>query len=82
MAGSVPNLVRVRVIASEANIKHISEVISEALEKNGVQVLEQSRPYPVDYPDQDKKRVYITGQLRSYATAEKEVRYEDMGEQP
>ena len=82
MAGSVPNLVRVRVIASEANIKHMAEVVCVALEQEGVQVLEQSRPYPVDYPDQDKKRVYITGQARVYATAKPDVRYEDMGEQP
>ncbi len=81
--GTDPNLVRVRVIASEEQIKRVAHVIADALEKEGVVVLEWGRPYPCDQPDADKRKLYITGLVRKFATAQPEIKYEPIeGEQP
>lgn len=60
MTGTVGNAVKLRVVASEENVKRVAEVLVDALENEGFQVIEWSQAYECREPDEDKKRVYVT----------------------
>lgn len=59
--GSDPNLVRIRVIASHELVDGIANALVGAMEKEGFEMLEWSRPVICRAPDEDKSRIYLTG---------------------
>ena len=62
--GSAPDLVRIRIIASHATVDGLANVLVAAMEQEGFEMLEWSRPTVCREPDEDKSRIYLTGKRR------------------
>jgi hypothetical protein len=62
--GSDRGLVRIRVIASHELVDGLANVLVAAMETEGFEMLEWSRPVICRAPDEDKSRIYLTGKKR------------------
>lgn len=54
------NVVNVRLIAIPQLVTAMADKVTELLEGQGYEVIEQSRAYPMREPEEGKSRVYVT----------------------